>query len=175
MKRIVHAAALAAALAFGAQAQAAVVAYDFTVSGNWFDSQGTPYGMSLSPSLSGSITIDNARSGLDELVGFSLTTGDKTWTLGDFHDRGWSWVSLDAQGGLERFTLDGFDAGATGHLYVSSANTLSLADDAGGWNACNECVFIGAGHTVPVPEPETYGLLLAGLAAVGFVTRRRRA
>ena len=34
---------------------------------------------------------------------------------------------------------------------------------------------IGVTHiTTPVPEPETYALFLAGLGAVGFMTKRRR-
>lgn len=31
-----------------------------------------------------------------------------------------------------------------------------------------------AGYTTPVPEPETYAMLLAGLGLVGFMTRRRK-
>lgn len=34
--------------------------------------------------------------------------------------------------------------------------------------------FIAASMTAPVPEPQTYALLLAGLGVIGFVGRRRR-
>jgi len=33
----------------------------------------------------------------------------------------------------------------------------------------------GGGHVSPIPEPSTYILMLAGLGAVAFVARRRRA
>ncbi len=35
--------------------------------------------------------------------------------------------------------------------------------------------FSGTINTTPVPEPEVYGLVLAGLGVVGFVARRRKA
>lgn len=38
----------------------------------------------------------------------------------------------------------------------------------------NLTIFARDQHVSPVPEPETYGMLLAGLGLVGFIARRRR-
>jgi len=60
----------------------------------------------------------------------------------------------------------------------SNANTWSL--DAGtyifaiGGKAGSAASYSLAASTTPVPEPETYAMLLAGLGIIGFVARRRR-
>ena len=41
-------------------------------------------------------------------------------------------------------------------------------------NYSNLTLFVRDAVVTPVPEPETYALMLAGLAAVGFIARRRK-
>lgn len=52
----------------------------------------------------------------------------------------------------------------------SNLDSLLLNYSAGG----NAVLYATSASTPPVPEPETYGMLLAGLGVVGFIARRRQ-
>jgi len=69
------------------------------------------------------------------------------------------------------YSLYLFDAGNTG---ITSLNfdTLGIVNGDGrpGPGLSHASLFL-----MPVPEPETWALMLAGLAAVGFMSRRRKA
>lgn len=65
----------------------------------------------------------------------------------------------------EFYTLPSMLLGAGDYrLVVTGVNSLTQASYTG-----NLAIF-----AAPIPEPQTYALLLAGLAAVGFVARRRK-
>jgi hypothetical protein len=74
----------------------------------------------------------------------------------------------------DRYSLFLFDGGATGISAIDISNTIAgVASQTGG---LSHAVYIGGETLVPgIPEPQTYALMLAGLAAVGFMARRRRA
>jgi hypothetical protein len=76
-----------------------------------------------------------------------------TLTQGAFTDPGiYSSYTINSTNGISRFTFSGNAAGNT-----SIDNLVATTD-----------------LTPAVPEPETYALMLAGLAAVGFMARRRK-
>ena len=153
-----------AALFAGGVANASIMEYDITVSSNWYDGAGNPFGMSLSPTLSGTIVVDNSQADLAAIDSFSITTGTQTWTMADFVDTVGT-VNFDASGDLTDFSLVEFEANG-GSMSIFSNNTMSIADAAGNFNFCNNCVSIGPGVPVPTPAPTALvGIGLLGLAA----------
>jgi hypothetical protein len=70
--------------------------------------------------------------------------------------------------GYADWTLRSFDlTGLASTDQIQFTTTLSNTSDGA------ESFFL-VGTTAPIPEPETYALMMAGLAAMGFVARRRR-
>ena len=104
----------------------------------------------------------------------TLTVVHDLTVSGDTFDQG----AVDGKGHLfwadnngKFFFMDYSTTGDVGSAsnFVSNAFFKSALDDI--------APLIGAGGTIttPVPEPETYALMLAGLAALGFVGKRRKA
>jgi len=172
MKNFLVALLASAALFFSSASNATIIEYDFTVSGGWFDNNGNPYGMSSSPTLNGSITVDNTKSDFAALEAFSLTTGTKTWSVADFVGNFDDTITFDVSGMLTLFKLNPFNSVDGGSMYIYSDNTMLVADGSGASNACNGCVSIGQGTIIAdVPEPTILALLSLGL--VGLAIRKK--
>lgn len=70
-------------------------------------------------------------------------------------------------------SIPAFDSFDVGSYNLGAGNhTLSFVNASGTYYLDNFSVSVTA---APVPEPETYAMMLAGLGALGFMARRRRA
>ena len=73
--------------------------------------------------------------------------------------------TLGSSGAVDIWTLNA-DSLAVGNYYLQVSGSL-VSNTSGS--------FGGSMMLTPVPEPETYGMLLAGLGVVGMIARRRKA
>jgi hypothetical protein len=107
----------------------------------------------------------SADTGLD-ISGLSLyRVGGGTGTGGTLGDTLVSSGSSLQSGSMDVWTLSSDNLAAGSYYVLVSGNLVSDTSAS----------FGGAVMLAPVPEPETYGMMLAGLGVLGFLARRRKA
>ena len=128
--------------------------FNFSVSGN------TP--MSLNAIIS-SISA-SASTGLDitGLALYGMGSGTGTSTSGNLVANG----TVMKSGAIDVWTLSTANLAAGNYYLQVSGNVMGTA--AGSFGGALQMA-------APVPEPETYGMMLGGLGLLGFLARRRKA
>ncbi len=96
-------------------------------------------------------------TGMSDVFGGVSSFTPNVFTAATISDGMTNWTDSDATDG---FSFSGLSAGSyTLHISAFSAMSAPI----GGYVAAT-----------PVPEPETYAMMLAGLGALGFLASRRR-
>ncbi len=111
-----------------------------------FNASGNPFSQNEGSRDDGVINFDNKQTG--------------TFVLGLKQGNGFSLYLFNASNVLGGISSLGYDTNG-----VKSRGGVGLS----------HAGFFGAPTTAPIPEPETYAMMLAGLGLLGFMARRKKA
>jgi len=165
----------------------AQVTYHYT--GNHFTDVVAPY--TTSDSISGSVTLssalgDNLTNFQPSVNSFSFTDGISTITSSSSNSTGNPdrfVFNTDAAGDIIGWLVQVYSGSTTDNLGIVTWAPGSPTEDISGRVFNNGLSSQQVGNrnnpgvwstTAPVPEPETYAMMLAGLGLLGFVARRRK-
>jgi hypothetical protein len=185
-KTILNAALLmAATLSVPLAANAVTLTYSYNDVANSRHFEGTFEGALASDN--NTFVVDSTSPGTGGYWDFSNTY--QSWSLGLLSS--FDYVALALVGALPTVTLDGtymdiFAFGGGDKLWAAAAGNsfmalytivpiVALGAQTSSFSAANWSASVGGASVSPVPEPETYALMLAGLGLVGFMARKRKA
>ena len=156
----------------GTTCQNGTFAYtNFDQSGNvsTYDLSSPVYLVSDLPFLSFAVAIDvNTANGGEHLDSFTLTDLTTNTVLYSFSGALIGSPLANNGNGYADWTLRSFDlTGLASTDQIRFDTVLSNTSDG------PESFFL-VSSTAPIPEPETYAMMMAGLGVLGFVARRRR-
>jgi hypothetical protein len=112
-------------------------------------------------------SFDNFPGPATSTNGGTLLSSGSNLGFGRFFDSAWDFTNV---AGLQNI---GYAGTSVTYAFRATGEGWSGGDDES-WGLDNFRVNLTLPAVTPVPEPETYALMLAGLGAVGFVARRRR-
>ena len=102
----------------------------------------------------------------------SLATSNLSFSAFDLYDSSGLKVATGQFSSLGSGIFTGWDAGAINTELSTGTYSLQISGTVLGSSGG---LYTGGVTVSPVPEPETWGMTLSGLAAVGFMARHRRA